>query len=294
MVKITKLVKINNNSSCNNKSFKIIFSKDDDNESSEDESLKDDDNESSEDESLKDDDNESLEDESSKDDDNESLEDESLENKSLEDESTDKSSSNLSYKSNKLDDLNNIYLKKILELNELTLKKISLIEFRLDNLEEKLFINSNNDIIKRLDNIEKAILNTSNLTPPNSMIELKKEALNIPEEVVLNALKYKDYRAVLTIFKYYYKNNYPIKIKGPRSFEYYSNSQWINDLYGNVSINIICLNIQNLFLKYNRFDEDTDNIYDFAETQDFIYKLSDEKFKKSIFKVILEEIQLFI
>ena len=59
------------------------------------------------------------------------------------------------------------------------------------------------------------------------IIELKKESIDIDNEVTKKAMIYKDYRSILFIFKLYYKNKtstisqYPIKMKSKRVFEYY-------------------------------------------------------------------------
>jgi archaellum component FlaD/FlaE len=56
---------------------------------------------------------------------------------------------------------------------------------------------------------------------------------------------------------------------------------------------VICGNIQNLFLQYNKLD-DSNNISceDFIVNQYFIHKLSDEKYKKEILKHIIEEVRI--
>jgi len=162
----------------------------------------------------------------------------------------------------------------------------------------------------KMDLLEKRILNIENkLNIPNqeleqketiNLLEIKSEILNIDKKEVLKALKYNDYRSFMYIFKLYYKNDknnkyvYPIKIISVRSFEYYYNGKWNKDLYGNHIINILCGNIQSLFLKYNTLDDDTSNITceDFIMNQYFIHKLSDEKYKKEILKHIVEELKI--
>jgi hypothetical protein len=66
--------------------------------------------------------------------------------------------------------------------------------------------------------------------------------------------------------------------------------KWNPDLYGHYSTSIICSNIQNLFTKYNNIEDfDSD---DFIINQQFICKLSDEKYQKSIFRNIIEEVRI--
>jgi hypothetical protein len=176
----------------------------------------------------------------------------------------------------------------IKQINQITilldkvLEKIDLLDKRLKSLEEKF--ESSNIINKELST--------------NNLKELKKEELDVNKEDVLKALQYRDYRSVLYIFKLIYKNKdkinseyaYPIKITGKRSFEYYNNMRWNPDLYGHYSTSILCTNMQNLFIRYNNIDYI--NSDDFIINQYFICKLSDEKYQKSIFKNIIEEVRI--
>jgi len=172
-----------------------------------------------------------------------------------------------------------------------------------DTLE--LILNNTNKIMDKLNSLEERIqliekklksTNQDNHLPFNNLKELKKEDLNVKKEDVLKALTYKDYRSVIYIFKNIYKNKinteyaYPIKITGKRSFEYYDNMKWNPDLYGYYCTSIICTNIQNLFTKYNNIDDFSSE--DFIMNQEFIYKLSNEKYQKSIFKNIIEEVRI--
>ena len=116
------------------------------------------------------------------------------------------------------------------------------------------------------------------------------------EKEVLDILKYRDYRTIIYVFRHFYKNKnnekyvYPIRIISKRSYEYYDNGKWNPDTYGSHCLNTICLNAQNLFIKYNNIDKM--NGEDFLLNQDFIYKLSNEKYKKDIFKNIIEEVRI--
>ena len=173
----------------------------------------------------------------------------------------------------------NIILNEILKKQETILTKIDCLENRIKNIEKKLDCKYNINI--QSDNLK----------------EIKVENLNVPKEEVLKALKYRDYRSVMYIFKYVYKNKinlecaYPIRIINKRSYEYYIDKKWNKDPFGNDSRNILCKNIQNLFIKYNNMEEN-DDIDDFMTNQKFICKLSDEKEKKNIFKYIIEEIRI--
>lgn len=126
--------------------------------------------------------------------------------------------------------------------------------------------------------------------------EVKPESLNIPMDEVLKALVYKDYRSFLYVFKYCYqyhvggKTFYPIKIKSKRVFEYFYNEQWLEDANGHYIIKTICNNIQNVFMKYNIFDNKLINEEEFFLNQQFIQKLSKDSVKKEMFKHIIDEL----
>ena len=172
-----------------------------------------------------------------------------------------------------------------LELIENNLKDLlNNIVFKLNNIEERLNkLERNNS-----SNFDKTEIN-------ENIIELKKELINIDDNTIKKALLYKDHRSVLYIFKSYYKNKtnitqYPIKIKSQRVFEYYLNNKWISDNNGHYIKDTLFMNIQTLFYKVNNIDnyEDTDDIYN---NQIFINKLSEDKYKKQLFKYIIDEIK---
>ena len=172
---------------------------------------------------------------------------------------------------------------------------------------EQLLFNVSNEILNKINNLETRIINMEkklDIVLPlinddiciEHLKELKQENLDVEKVEVLKALNYRDYRSVIYIFRHCYKNklnekySYPIKITGKRSYEYYFNNKWNPDLYGYHSMNTICLNIQNLFINFN--DINYIDIEDFILNQKFIYKLSEDKYKKDIFKNIIEEVRI--
>jgi hypothetical protein len=183
--------------------------------------------------------------------------------------------------SNKITQLFNISMEI---LNKLTVidDKLNKFEDRILNIEKKLDLN----VLLLLDGGE-----------IEDLKELKRENLEIDKKDIMKALSYKDYRSVLNIFRHYYKNKnnkkyaYPIRISGKRSYEYYDNKKWNSDLYGYHSMNTIMLNIQDLFIKNNILDDIDDN-NEFFLNQVFIMKLSDDKYKKEVFKHIVEEVRI--
>jgi nuclear transport factor 2 (NTF2) superfamily protein len=167
---------------------------------------------------------------------------------------------------------------KIYEDQQFILKKLNFLEEKINKIELSKKTVKNNELIVE------------------DLVELVNSNLDIDEETTLKALSYRDYRSVMIIFKFYYKNkinvnySYPIRIIKKRSFEYYANNKWNPDLYGYYSMNTICLNIQNLFIKFNNIDNIS--MEDFMLNQDFIYKLSNNKYKKEFFKYVIEEVRL--
>ena len=181
--------------------------------------------------------------------------------------------------------MDNNLLEKIYYQNEMILNKINFLEEKINNIELNIINYNNSD-------------KNNNVSCNNiNIIELKKEELNIDIKDVLKAICYRDYRSIIYIMKLYYKNkinntySYPIRIVGKRSYEYYLNNNWYPDPYGHYIMNTICNNIENLFIKNNNFDENIE-YNDFLLNQNFIYKLSEEKYKKEIFKNIIEEIRI--
>jgi hypothetical protein len=182
---------------------------------------------------------------------------------------------------------NEVLILEIQKLSNLFLTNIANIDNKLD------------EIISRVSKLEtkvEYIENYKNQTDLKKIKELRYENIDLPEYDILRALNYKDHRSILYIFKLYYKNKlnlkhaYPIRIKGQRSFEYYSNEEWVPDLYGNNIMNIICKNMENLFIKYNVIEKV--NIDNLLANQEFIYKLSNDKYKRTILPFIIEEVRL--
>ena len=187
-----------------------------------------------------------------------------------------------------------IYKKnKIEEMFEKIISITNDLNNKLENLDKKV-IDKIEELDKKISVIETRISTSLTNIPEcdNNIKELIKENLNIDKKDVLKALSYRDYRSVLMIFNLYYKNEnnkYPIRLFKVRKFEYYANKKWNDDLYGHRSMEILINNVQNLFIKYN--DIDYFGYDEFILNQDFIIQLDNEKTKKSIFKVITDEIK---
>ena len=175
-------------------------------------------------------------------------------------------------------------------LNEINKLSITILD-KISNLEER---------IKKIE-IKIDLINNKNINNQiieENLVELKLEDLIINEADISKALEYRDYRSILYIFKLFYKTKtnqtycYPIRIMGKRKFSYYFNKQWNNDPFGHHSINVIFQNIQNLFIKYNDMDQYDISFDDFIKNQTFICKLLNDKYKRDVFKNIVEEIRI--
>lgn len=179
-----------------------------------------------------------------------------------------------------------IILEEIKKLSNTFLESITKIDEKIDEIISR---------VSKLENKVQIIEHNKNNNDAKKIKELRIENIELPDFDIIRALNYKDHRSVLYIFKLYYKNKlnlkhaYPIRIKGQRSFEYYSNEEWVPDLYGNNIMNIICKNMENLFIKYNVIEKiDIDNL---LSNQEFIYKLSNDVYRRKLLPFIIEEVR---
>jgi len=193
---------------------------------------------------------------------------------------------------NKMDNLQNSLIKiQNLNIN----KQFDFINEAFDKINNRI-----QSLEKNVDNLKMYINNLDKEKEPNKceedLIELKKEHIQIDNELIKKALYYKDYRSVLMIFKHYYKkkenitHKYPIRIKSKRIYEYFLNNKWIADNNGHYIKHTLFMNIETLFLQFNHIEniEDYDTIY---QNQIFINKLTTDKSKRDIFKHIVDEIK---
>lgn len=160
-------------------------------------------------------------------------------------------------------------------------KKIKVLEDKIKVLEDK--IESFQQIITDL--------HAKSITTKRR--ELKKERLLFDDDEILEFLKYKDHRSIITLLRKQYLKNYneyPIKCSGKRKYQYWDNNEWIEDLDGHYIINIICYNAQQLFLRVNNIKSPKIDKDIFLENQFFIFKITDYKYQRQILKYIRQEI----
>ena len=81
-------------------------------------------------------------------------------------------------------------------------------------------------------------------------------------------------------------------MKNRRTFEYYYNEKWILDPSGHYIIKTLCNNVQNLFMKYNVIENKLLLEDQWYKNQQFIMKLSEERYKRELLKHIIDEVML--
>ena len=184
------------------------------------------------------------------------------------------------------DGLRRIMFRSEMMLNEI-FRKMDTMCNRIENIENRLHIIENNSKFNYTEFDGEII----------KIKEIKNEIYDLSEEDVIRILKFRDYRSYILIFKLYYqtkkgnKTFYPIRMKTKRTFEYYSNNTWIQDVNGHYLIKTLSSNIQNTFLKYNILNSPLLTNEEWYQNQQFIMKLSEERTKKECFKNIIDELQ---
>ena len=159
---------------------------------------------------------------------------------------------------------------------EQILKRLDLIESRLDMNEDK--VQMIEDKVQIIENI------TTNQVKEINIISLKKKDNYIKfinEEKfkkITKGKKTKTYMNAIKIYEYiYHKENYisPIKICNNKIILYY-NDTWSLTTTPEI-IRIILCNIRDLYIQLNK---NINNVNEFTKNQEYIIKLSDDKFKK--------------
>jgi len=184
------------------------------------------------------------------------------------------------------DGLRRIMFRSEMMLNEIFRKMDSMCN-RIENIENRLHLIENNSKFNYTEFDGEII----------KIKEIKNEIYDLSEEDVIRILKFRDYRSYILIFKLYYQTRkgnkifYPVRMKTKRTFEYYSNNTWIQDVNGHYLIKTLSSNIQNTFMKYNILNSPLLTNEEWYQNQQFIMKLSEERTKKECFKNIIDELQ---
>ena len=151
---------------------------------------------------------------------------------------------------------------------EQILKKLDLIESRLDKIEDK---------VRTLEKI------TTNQITKKNIINLKKKDnyikfMNEEKFKKITKGKKKTYLNAAKIYEYiYHKENYisPIKVCNNEIVLYY-NDEWITTTTSEI-IRIILCNIRDLYIQLNK---NINNVNEFTKNQEYIINLSEQKLKK--------------
>ena len=187
------------------------------------------------------------------------------------------------FNKNKLNILNDKI--KIIENNQkIILSKLNELLYENNNSNSIIIDNLNENVNQLLLKIDKISINKIN----NILIErnLIEEKYNIDKKLINNALSFKNFKSLIKILQNEYKLSsgkikYPFKYKEKSGFDYLYKNKWIHDTYGEMIIEILLKNINNLFMQHNIIDNYLDKPNIMIENQMYILKLkNNDKFKK--------------
>ena len=168
--------------------------------------------------------------------------------------------------------------KQIIEQNKQIIQQNKYLKDMYHNLHSEMKYIKNNIII-------------SHQVKKNNRKYLIEEVYDIDDEFIKNVINFRDHRTIISILKKYYSYNntllYPFKNNKKSGFKYYKNDKWKNDPYGHYIIDIIFKNVKVLLFKVNTCDN-FNNLNQFIENQNFICKLSDNKYKREFINIHLK------
>ena len=123
-------------------------------------------------------------------------------------------------------------------------------------------------------------------------LELKREFLNIDEDVVKKCLKNCDINSDVILFKKIYINDNlecPIRYINKNNFQYWADGRWYDDVAGEKITDIVVSNIKKLYIKANVYDNFQGNLYKY---QTYIGKMNEKKYKDTFIKMIKDLIKI--
>ena len=170
-----------------------------------------------------------------------------------------------------------------MSLNEkidLILNKLVNIENKIQYLENIILKNNLNELTEQTDISELSeITELTDLTHK----ELRNELFDLDKTFIKDCLNMYSIQGDVKLFKKMYIDNIPKECYAikytKRKYQYWLNNCLINDISGNHIKNIVIKNIEQCYTSINIYDEYTDNIDIFLKNQDYITKLSDDKYK---------------
>ena len=189
---------------------------------------------------------------------------------------------------------NNDIINKINKIDE----KMNIILNVLGNLkiDSKSLEDEMSDLKNKIDEKDetgrgrkKTTKNTLNL----NIKEIKKEQYNLDEDFVRSCLNSGSIEGDIKIFKKIYINNiskeyYPIK-NTKKKIQYWYNGHMKDDDANCTYIkNTIVQNIEDCYLNVNKYDSYQDDIDQFINNQEYINKMSEQKYKEKMLLKIME------
>jgi len=189
---------------------------------------------------------------------------------------------------------NDDIINKINKIDE----KMNIILTVLSNLkiESKTLEDEMSDLKNKIDVKDEKIEKQKKKTNKN-IREIKKEQYILDEDFVKECLDSGSLDADIKIFKTIYinnilKENYPIKCMR-KKIQYWCNGHMNDDdSNGNYIKNTIVKNIEDCYLNVNKYESYQDDIDQFINNQEYINKMSEQKYKEKILTKILELISI--
>ena len=156
--------------------------------------------------------------------------------------------------------------------------KIKLKDSKVKNLEDEII-----KLKLEIESLKKFIREKEN----RSVINFKKEIMQLDRQFLLDVLKYNDHRTEKKIFKQYYKegDKCSVRVISARKIMYYTDDHWKEDMDGCLMIEIFCHNIQRALLSVNRRENFTTS-EEFINNQIYINKFTNKKYHRQVYKEI--------
>jgi cell fate (sporulation/competence/biofilm development) regulator YlbF (YheA/YmcA/DUF963 family) len=173
--------------------------------------------------------------------------------------------------------------------------KMNIILSVLGNLkiDSKSLEDEMNDLKNKIDEKDDKGRKKTNKNLNNNIREIKKEQYNLDEEFVKECLNSGCIDADIKIFKKIYidnltKESYSIKhIR--KKFQYWYNGSMKDDDSNCTYIkNTIVQNIEDCYLNVNKYESYQDDIDQFINNQEYINKMSEQKYKERFLLKIIE------
>lgn len=113
--------------------------------------------------------------------------------------------------------------------------------------------------------------------------ELKKECLQVDDNIVKKYLNTCDITSDISLFKHIYLEGgeCPIRYINKNNFQYWQDNMWNDDIGGEHIVNVVVNNISKLYIRTNTYDNYGSSI---DKYQLYIYKMKEKKYKDLFLK----------